>query len=36
MGEIIQIDFKKITETVVDFKLHVYKQIQKEIEKVIN
>ena len=30
------LDFKKITETVVDFKLHVYKQIQKEIEKVIN
>ena len=30
------LDSKKITETVVDFKLHVYQQIQKEIEKVIN
>ena len=30
------LDFRKITETVVDFKLHVYQQIQKEIEKVIN
>ena len=30
------IDYKKITETVVDFKLHVYQQIQKEIEKVVN
>ena len=30
------IDYKKITEAVVDFKLHVYQQIQREIEKVIN
>ena len=30
------LDFKKITDTVVDFKLHVYKEIQKEIEKIIN
>ena len=30
------IDYKKITETVVDFKLHVYQRIQKEIGKVIN
>ena len=30
------LDFKKITKTVVDFKFHVYQQIQKEIEKVIN
>ena len=26
----------KITDTVVEFKLHVYKEIQKEVEKVIN
>ena len=26
----------KITDTVVDFKLHVYQEIKKEVEKVIN
>ena len=30
------INFKNITDTVVDFKLHVYQEIQKEIEKIIN
>ena len=30
------IDVKDLTTKVVDFKLHVYKEIQKELEKVIN
>ena len=30
------IDVKDLTTKVVDFKLHVYKKIQREIEKVIN
>ena len=30
------IDVKDLTTKVVDFKLHVYKKIQKEVEKVIN
>mgnify|MGYP006268111311 FL=1 len=30
------IDIKDLTTKVVDFKLHVYKEIQKELEKVIN
>ena len=30
------IDVKDLTTKVVDFKLHVYKEIQKEVEKVIN
>ena len=29
-------ELNKITDTVVDFKLHVYQEIQKEVEKVIN
>ena len=29
-------ELSKITDTVVDFKLHVYQEIQKEVEKVIN
>ena len=29
-------ELSKITDTVVEFKLHVYKEIQKEVEKVIN
>ena len=30
------IDIKDLTTKVVDFKLHVYKEIQKELEKVVN
>ena len=30
------IDIKELTNEVVDFKLHVYQEIQKELEKVIN
>ena len=30
------IDVKDLTTKVVDFKLHVYEEIQKEVEKVIN
>ena len=30
------IDLDRITDTVVEFKLHVYQEIQKEVEKVIN
>ena len=30
------IDIKELTSEVVDFKLHVYQEIQKELEKVIN
>ena len=29
-------ELSKITDTVVEFKLHVYQEIQKEVEKVIN
>ena len=29
------IDLKEITELVVDFKLHVYQEIQKKIEKIL-
>ena len=29
------IDIKSLTDTVVDFKLHVYEEIQKEIEKLL-
>ena len=30
------IDIKDLTTKVVDFKLHVYEEIQKELEKVVN
>ena len=30
------IDLDKITEVVVDFKLHVYKELQEKIRKIIN
>ena len=30
------IDIKDLTTKVVDFKLHVYREIQKELEKVVN
>ena len=30
------IDIKDLTTKVVDFKLHVYQEIQKELEKVVN
>ena len=30
------IDLDKITEVVVDFKLHVYKQLQEKVRKIIN
>jgi putative (di)nucleoside polyphosphate hydrolase len=30
------IDLNKITEVVVDFKLHIYKELKKKIKKVIN
>ena len=30
------IDIKDLTTKVVDFKLHVYKEIQKELEKIVN
>ena len=30
------IDLDQITEVVVDFKLHVYKELQKKIRKIIN
>ena len=29
------VDLKKITELVVDFKLHVYQEVQKKVEKVL-
>ena len=29
------INFKNITDTVVDFKLHVYKEVQEKVEKLI-
>ena len=29
-------ELSNITDTVVEFKLHVYEEIQKEVEKVIN
>ena len=29
-------ELSKITDTVVEFKLHVYQEIQKEVEKVVN
>ena len=30
------IDLEQITEVVVDFKLHVYKELQKKVKKIIN
>jgi len=30
------IDLGQITEVVVDFKLHVYKELQKKVKKIIN
>ena len=30
------INLDQITEFVVDFKLHVYKELQKKIKKIIN
>ena len=30
------IDLDKITEVVVDFKLHVYKELQEKVKKIIN
>ena len=30
------IDLEKITEVVVDFKLHVYKELKEKINKIIN
>ena len=30
------IDLEKITEVVVDFKLHVYKELKKKINKIVN
>ena len=30
------IDLDEITEVVVDFKLHVYKEIKEKIKKIIN
>ena len=30
------IEIEKITDVVVDFKLHVYKEIQKKVKKIIN
>ena len=30
------IDLDQITEVVVDFKLHVYKELQEKVRKVIN
>ena len=30
------VDIDKLTEVVVDFKLHVYKELQKKIKKIIN
>ena len=30
------IDLNLITEVVVDFKLHVYKEIKEKIQKIIN
>ena len=29
------VDLKEITELVVDFKLHVYQEIQKKVEKIL-
>ena len=30
------VDLKLITELVVDFKLNVYKEVQKKVQKIIN
>jgi putative (di)nucleoside polyphosphate hydrolase len=30
------IDIEQITEIVVDFKLHVYKELQEKVRKIIN
>ena len=30
------IDLDQITEVVVDFKLHVYKELQEKVKKIIN
>jgi putative (di)nucleoside polyphosphate hydrolase len=30
------IDLDQITEVVVDFKLHVYKELQEKVRKIIN
>jgi putative (di)nucleoside polyphosphate hydrolase len=30
------IDLDKLTEVVVDFKLHVYKELKEKIKKIIN
>ena len=30
------IDLNKITEVVVEFKLHVYKELKEKIQKIIN
>ena len=30
------IDLDKITEVVVDFKLHVYKELKEKVKKIIN
>ena len=30
------VDIDKITEVVVDFKLHVYKELKEKIKKIIN
>jgi putative (di)nucleoside polyphosphate hydrolase len=30
------IDLDRITEVVVDFKLHVYKELQEKVKKIIN
>ena len=29
------VDLKEITELVVDFKLHVYQEVQKKVEKIL-
>ena len=30
------IELENITDLVVDFKLHVYKEVQKKVKKIIN
>jgi putative (di)nucleoside polyphosphate hydrolase len=30
------IDLDQLTEVVVDFKLHVYKELQEKVKKIIN
>ena len=30
------IDLESITDLVVDFKLHVYKEVQKKVKEIIN